>query len=286
MNDSETKTRPALFDEGSEEGPIGPLKGCPPDHWRVRLLISYDGTDFCGWQRQAGQRTVQGTLEEALAKFYKRPIKLMGASRTDTGVHAIGQTAHFDSPRDPLKGDLRFALTGMTPPSIVIKQAWHAPNLFHSIADAQKKTYRYHVINRRVPSALRYRYAHWIRYPLDVDHLNEASQFLLGKQDFKSFQTSGTTVKSTVREIMSASWAKEKDTLVFSVTGNGFLKQMVRNIVGTLIDLNMNGEKPNRLKEILEARDRRKAGPTAPPQGLYLAKVYYPEELDNGCRKL
>ncbi|MCM2280387.1 MAG: tRNA pseudouridine(38-40) synthase TruA [Bdellovibrionaceae bacterium] len=262
------------------------MKGCPPDHWRVRLLISYDGTDYHGWQRQSRQRTVQGTLEEALQKFYKKPIKLMGASRTDTGVHAVGQTAHFDAPRDPFQGDLRFALTGMTPPSIVLKQAWHAPNLFHAIADAQKKTYRYHVLNRRVPSALRCRYSHWIRFPLDVDYLNEASRFLVGKQDFKSFQTSGTKVKSTVREIMSASWERDRDSLIFTVTGNGFLKQMIRNIVGTLIDLNMNEAQPGRLQEIINARDRRKAGPTAPPQGLYLAQVYYPEELDNGCRKL
>lgn len=252
----------------------------------MRLLISYDGTDYHGWQRQRGHRSVQGTIETALEKFYKQPIKLMGASRTDTGVHAIGQTAHFDAPRDPFKGDLRFALTGMTPPNIVLKQAWHAPNLFHAIASAEKKTYRYHVLNRRVPSALRYRYTHWIRHPLDVDFLNEASRFLLGKQDFKSFQTSGTKVKSTTREIMAASWEREKDTLIFTVTGNGFLKQMVRNIVGTLIDLNMNQRDPSDLRTILDAKDRRKAGPTAPPQGLYLAKVYYPEDLDNECRKL
>ncbi len=286
MNEIEPPEIPTLFDDGSEEGPVGPVKGCPPGHWRVRLLISYDGTDFHGWQRQAGHRTVQGTIEDALAKFYKKPIKLMGASRTDTGVHAIGQVAHFDAPRDPFKGDMRFALTGMTPPSIVIKQAWHAPNSFHAIADAQKKTYRYHVLNRRVPSALRYRYTHWIRYPLDPAYLNEASRILIGKKDFKSFQTSGTKVRSTVREIMDAQWERSQDTLIFSVTGNGFLKQMVRNIVGTLIDLHMNQEKPSRLREILEACDRRKAGPTAPPQGLYLAKVYYSEELDNGCRKL
>lgn len=262
-------------------------KSLAPGHWRVKLLISYDGTDFAGWQRQTNHPSVQGTLEAALQKFYGKPIHLLGASRTDTGVHALGQVAHFDAPRDPTGGDLRFALTGMTPKSIVVKQAWIAAEGFHAIASSVKKTYRYLVLNRRVPSALRYRYTHWIRTPLEPDFLNEASSFLVGNHDFKSFRTSGTETKSTVREIYSAHWEKKADDILeFTVTGNGFLKQMVRNIVGTCLDLNMNKAKPERLREILECRDRRKAGPTAPPQGLYLAKVYYPDELDNKCRKL
>ena len=261
--------------------------GPPPGHWRVKLLISYDGTDYSGWQRQTRLESVQGTLENALKRFYRQPIHLLGASRTDTGVHALGQIAHFDAPRDPEQGDLRFALNGMTPPSIVIKQAWIAAEGFHAIASTTKKTYVYKVLNRRVPSAVRHRYTYWVRRPLDVDYLNEASTALLGRHDFKSFQTSGTTVKSTVREIHFVNWERQgSDIIRFTVTGSGFLKQMVRNLVGTLINLNLTEADPKKLSSILEARDRRRAGPTAPPQALYLSKVYYPDQLDNKCRKL
>jgi len=269
-----------------DETPEFQPKRLKPGHTRVKLLISYDGTDFFGWQRQQRHVSVQGTLEEALQKIFREPIHLLGASRTDTGVHAVGQVAHFDAPRDPSQGDLRFALTGLTPPSIVIKQAWITPPDFHAIASSTHKTYRYLVLNRRIPSALRHRYSHWIRFPLDLDFLNEASEQLIGEHDFRSFQTSGTVVKSTVRNVMKAHWTRQDDTLIFEITGNGFLKQMVRNIVGTLIELNMNAQKASKLREILAVLDRRRAGPTAPPQGLYLQRVYYPESLDNKCRKL
>lgn len=269
----------------TEETP--PKKGCPPGFWRVKLLISYDGTDYNGWQRQDNAPSVQGTLEATLSKFYKQPITIMGASRTDTGVHAHGQVAHFDCPRNPEQGDLRFALNNALPKSIVIRQAWIAPDDFHAIASSVKKTYRYQILNRRVPSALRHRYTYWQRFILDPEFLNEASHFLVGKQDFKSFQTSGTVVRTTVREIYSAHWEKKNNDIVeFTITGNGFLKQMVRNIVGTLVEMNQEGESPTRIRDIIEATDRRKAGPTAPPQGLYLSKVYYPDDLDNECRKL
>ncbi len=268
---------------------ISRKKSLAPGHWRVKLLISYDGTDFGGWQRQTNAVSIQGTIEAALKKIFCKPIHLMGASRTDTGVHALGQVAHFDAPRDPAVGDLRYALNGLTPPSIVIKQAWIAPDDFHAIASSYRKTYRYKILNRRVPSALRHRYTYWLRTPLDLNYLEAASQYLLGPHDFRSFQTSGTTVKSTIREIYAVHWERkgiEDDIVEFRVTGNGFLKQMVRNIVGTLVDMHLNEVPPERMREIMEACDRRKAGPTAPAQGLYLSTVSYPAELDNKCRKL
>ncbi len=265
-------------------------KSAPEGHWRVRLLLSYDGTEFAGWQRQTQQthlKTIQGSIEEALLKIYGRPIHILGASRTDTGVHALGQVAHFDSPKDPESFNLRYALQSLLRPNIVPKAAWLAPPDFHAIGHSVKKTYKYHILNREVPSALRYQRTHWVRFPLDVAYLNELSQVLVGRQDFKSFQTTGTVVKTTVREIFSASWErKPHDTLVFTVTGNGFLKQMVRNLVGTLIDLAQERATPERLREILDAKDRRLAGASAPAQGLYLYRVYYPEDLDNKCRKL
>lgn len=271
----------------TEEHPHTPYRQAAPGMFRTKLIVSYDGADFCGWQRQTVHKSVQGTLEQALSKIYDRPIRVLGASRTDTGVHATGQVAHFDAPRDPSMFDLRYALIRLTPPTIVVKDIYQAPPDFHSIACSVKKTYRYIVLNRPTPSALRFRYSHWVRFPLDIDFLNETAKYLIGRQDFKSFQTSGSDVKTTVREILSAEWVRrEHDTLEFIIQGNGFLKQMVRNIVGTMLDLNQDGARPEKLREIIEQLDRRKAGATAPPQGLYLSQVYYPSELDSKCRKL
>lgn len=264
-----------------------PYRQCAPDHFRTRMHISYDGTDFTGWQRQTHHTTIQGTLEAAVSRIYGKPISVLGASRTDSGVHANNQVAHFDAPRDPSLFDLRYAIQCLTPPSIVVKEIFLAPSDFHAIACVQDKIYKYRVLNRRVPSALRQRYTYWMRFPLDLDFLNEASQFIVGKQDFKSFQSAGTPVQTTVRTITEARWTQlDEDTLEFSIRGDGFLKQMVRNIVGTLIDINRDGLPASRIREILDALDRRKAGPTAPPQGLFLYRVIYPESVDNKCRKL
>lgn len=276
------------------------FRRCAPDRFRVRLHLSYDGTEFHGWQRQtdAGKTTLvtaQGTIEEAVKKIFGEDISVVGASRTDSGVHAQKQVAHFDCPRDPRQfRDLRYSLQSLTPDSLVIKEAFLAPDDFHSIATSVDKVYRYSILNRRVPSALRHRTTWWVREPLDIAFLNEASQHLLGTHDFKSFQTSGTYVESTIRTISQAFWQRtgpegdpeNPDTLMFEIQGAGFLKQMVRNIVGTLVDLQLNGRPASDIKTILEARDRRKAGNTAPPQGLFLTEVRYPPELDNRCHPL
>lgn len=254
---------------------------------RIRLLVSYDGTDFAGWQRQTNASSVQQILEESIGKLIGEQVVIQGAGRTDSGVHAHGQVAHFDMNRDPNSVNFILGLRQHLPPTIVVKEAFHAPGDFHALASCVKKTYQYLVLNREYPSALRFRYTYWRRFPLDIDYLNEATQFLLGKQDFKAFQSTGTEVQSTVREIFEAGWRmRDDDTVEFSITGDGFLKQMVRAIVGTLIELNQEKESPKRIREILETLDRRKAGPTAPPQGLYLTRVYYPQTLDNQCRKL
>ena len=254
---------------------------------RIRFLVSYDGTEFSGWQRQNNATSVQGVLEEAVGKLIGQPVVIQGASRTDSGVHAVGQVAHFDMDRNPDSVNFTYGIRQFLPPTVVVKEASHAPNDFHAIASSIKKTYHYVVLNRDHPSALRFRYSYWRRNPLDLDYLNEACEFLVGKQDFKAFQSAGSEVKSTIREIFSAEWKrKSDDTVEFAITGNGFLKQMVRNIVGTLIELHQEKESPKLIREILNTLDRRKAGPTAPPQGLYLTRVYYPPALDNQCRKL
>jgi tRNA pseudouridine38-40 synthase len=264
-----------------------PYRQCAEGYTRVRMHISYDGTDFSGWQRQTKHTSIQGTLEAALSKICDQPIKVLGASRTDAGVHANMQVAHFDCPRDPSAFDIRYAIQRMTPESIVVKEMFIAPRDFHAIAVVTDKVYKYRIVNRRVPSALRNRYTYWVRFPLDLDFLNAAAQHFIGKQDFMSFMSTGTPVKTTVRHIKESYWTQlDEDSLEYTIRGDGFLKQMVRNIVGTMLDLNQDGEKPEKVLEILNERDRRKAGRAAPAQGLFLHRVNYPEDVDSNCRRL
>ncbi len=286
------------------------FRRCPPDQFRVRLHLSYDGTEFHGWQRQTDELgnqtfvTGQGTIEAAVKQIFGEKISVVGSSRTDAGVHAQMQVAHFDCKRDPASfKDLRYSLQSLTPKWLVVKELFLAPEDFHSIACAVDKTYRYSILNRRLPSALRHRTTWWLREPLDLDLLNEASRFLIGTHDFKSFQTSGTYTETTVRTITKAEWRYSNpsvafgaentksnlevaDTFLFEIQGEGFLKQMVRNIVGTLVDLQLNGRRPRDMKTIIEALDRRKAGNTAPAEGLFLTEVRYPPELDKRCLRL
>lgn len=255
---------------------------------RIRLLVAYDGTDFCGWQRQSqrGKISVALAIEQAIEKVLNEPIGLYASGRTDAGVHAYGQVCHFDTTRYKVrakKWDLCWALNAQLPPSIVIKKAWLAPDDFHSTLSSERKTYRYVIFNQPRPSPFLHRYAYWHRKPIDLKHLRDSSQYLLGEQDFKSMQSVGSIVSHTNRIIYQAHWEKEGSHLKFTVTGSGFLKQMVRNIVGTQLLLEQKGLPPETMKEILKAKDRQKAGPPAPPQGLFLMKVYYPQNLDKRC---
>lgn len=261
---------------------------CAPDRFRVRLHLSYDGTDYHGWQRQTHHTSVQGTIEAAVKQLFGEQLSVVGSSRTDAGVHAHMQVAHFDAKRDPRTfRDLRYSLQCLTPDSLVIKEAFLAPHDFHSIATSLDKTYRYNILNRRVPSALRHRTSWWVRQPLNLNELNAAAAHLVGTHDFKSFQTTGTEVESTIRTVSEAYWLQPTpDTLEFMIKGEGFLKQMVRNIVGTLVDLQLDKRPATDVKSILEAKDRRKAGNTAPPQGLFLVHVRYAHELDIRCSPL
>lgn len=255
---------------------------------KVKLLLAYDGSEFGGWQKQkTGKQTVQGCLEIALSRLFNEPIKTIGASRTDTGVHALAQIAHFSSPKSVERYNLINALNSLTPSSMVIHRAWLAPDDFHALASSTGKIYKYLILNRSTGSALRRHHFTWIRPKLDLEFLNKCSQHLIGEQDFKSFQTAGTDLKHTVRHIWKAQWSQKNPHLIeFTIHGSGFLKQMVRNIVGTQLDLLAQGRKPTEIVEIIAAKDRSAALGTAPPEGLYLYKVEYPPELDKRCRKL
>lgn len=259
---------------------------------RIKLLISYDGTDYAGWQRQSEEAldrrpTLQGTLEAALNKIFNQHINAQSSGRTDAGVHAEAQIVHFDAPRDPRGTPLVRSLNALTPESMSILQAWTAPKEFDALRSATHKTYRYTIQNSASADPLSVRYCHWMAYPLDINTLNALTEPLLGEHDFKSFQTGGTEIRSTIRRILEARWEKTApDRIEFTITGTGFLKQMVRNIVGTVLFLHQNKGTPIDMKTILESRDRRAAKSTAVAKGLVLQRVYYPSDLDKLCLEL
>jgi len=259
---------------------------------RIRLLLSYDGTDYCGWQKQKAHKfgpklpSIQATIEQALERIFGHPIELSASGRTDAGVHAFGQVAHFDTKR-PLPRDICWALKAHLPPSIAAKAAWLVPPDFHSTLSAKWKTYRYFIWNHDRPTAILNRYTWWLRQPLNIHELQRLTEPLIGRKDFASFQSKGTPVLHTVRTIYRCHWHQLNSKLImFEVTGSGFLKQMVRNIVGTVIDTYLKHHSPRKMIKILEARDRTQAGPTCPPQGLFLYRVGYPKELDRLCLKI
>ncbi|MGE0526975.1 MAG: tRNA pseudouridine(38-40) synthase TruA [Bdellovibrionales bacterium] len=255
---------------------------------KIRLLLSYDGTDYQGWQKQPGLVTVQGTVETVLTQIYNEPIRVVASGRTDAGAHAVGQVVHFEAPKVLVGEDkLVRRLNALLPDSAVAKGAWLAPENFHALASARRKTYVYRIWNHPIRSALWRHRALWVPYPLDLRLLNRLATDIRGQKDFKSFQTQGTPVKSTIRQVDHCSWRQVGSYLVeMRIRGNGFLKQMVRNIVGTKLYLARHGGGRQHLRDILDAKDRQAAKATAAPYGLYLYRVEYPWDLDNKCRKL
>lgn len=255
---------------------------------KIKLQISYDGTPFQGWQKQPGAPTVQGTLENVLTQIYNEPIRTIGSGRTDAGTHAVAQVVHFEAPKVlSSEGKLVRSLNALLPETISVKGAWLAPDEFHALASARRKTYIYRIWNHPIRSALWHQRALHVPQPLNMQFLDSLARQLVGRKDFKSFQTSGTPVNSTVRVIDGCIWRKPAGHLIeFRIRGNGFLKQMVRNLVGTMLHLERNKGTVADLRAIFEARDRQAAKTTAPAHGLYLYSVEYPAALDNKCLKL
>lgn len=241
-----------------------------------------------GWQKQPGLSTVQSTIEAVLSQIYNEPIGITGSGRTDSGTHAVGQVAHFLAPKvSTSEPRLVRAMNAMLPEGVVIKGAWLAPDEFHARKSAARKTYIYRIWNHPIRSALWHNRALWVPQELDLERLNLFARHCQGRKDFKSFQTQGTIVKTTVRRVDQAIWSRPHKGLVeFRITGNGFLKQMVRNLVGTLLHLERNHMELTDLLNIFDARDRQAAKATAAAHGLYLYRVQYPPALDNKCRKL
>jgi tRNA pseudouridine38-40 synthase len=258
----------------------------------LRLLVAYDGTDYLGWQRQPQGETIQAVLEAVAARITGEPVKLIGSGRTDAGVHALGQVANFMTPNPIPCPNLMKALNGSLPSAIRILEASEAPAEFHSRYQANAKTYVYRILQSQVALPFISRYALHYPYPLNYQDMDQGARFLEGRHDFTSFAAAQDATEETVangrrieessavRTIYSSRIVRRLRTsmLVYRVRGDGFLRHMVRNIVGTLIEVGRGKLQPNEITRILATRDRSLAGPTAPAQGLCLVNVEYNRE--------
>ena len=242
---------------------------------RVKLIVSYDGTDYCGWQVQPNGITVEEVLNKALQKLTGEEICVIGASRTDSGVHALGNVAVFDTETTIPAERIAAALNQRLPEDIVIRSSEEVPLDFHPRYCDCSKTYEYRILNAKIPVPTMRHTHYFVSYDLNVENMRQAASYLVGEHDFMSFCNVRTDVENTVRTIYSLDIVKQGEELVVRITGNGFLYNMVRIIVGTLVRVGRGFYKPEKVKEILEAKDRKAAGVTAPPQGLYLVGIEY-----------
>jgi tRNA pseudouridine38-40 synthase len=242
----------------------------------IRLLLEYDGTRYHGWQRQKNAATIQETVEAALARLTGAEVRLTGSGRTDAGVHARGQVANFrTSSHIPLKAFYE-GLNSLLPEDIAVLDAAEAPPAFHARKSAQAKTYEYRILNRPVRSPLSHHYAWWVAQPLEAAAMGAAAAALPGEHDFSAFQASGSGIRSPRRRVLAARWeTRGEGWLIFTITATGFLRGMVRALVGTMVEIGRGKAPPGLLAQLLASGHRRLAGPTAPPQGLYLVEVLY-----------
>ena len=240
-----------------------------------KLIIEYDGSAFHGWQRQSSDVSIQSEIEKALFVMTGHQLVLNGSGRTDAGVHALGQTANFrcDTPLTP--DIFQKGLNGLLPDDIVITACTSADNDFHARFNVKSKIYRYHILNRRVPTAVGRQYTWHIRKALDVDAMQAAACHIVGTHDFKSFQGHGSGVKNTVRRLTDLTICRATDIITIDVQANGFLRFMVRNIVGTLVEVGTGKMSPDEVGHIIASKDRSRAGATAPAHGLFLVNVNY-----------
>lgn len=242
---------------------------------RIKLTIAYDGTNYCGWQVQPNGITIEEVINKALKKLTGENIQVIGASRTDSGVHAMGNVAVFDTETTIPAEKIAMALNQRLPEDIVIVQSEEVPLDFHPRYCDCSKTYEYHIINTRIPMPTKRLTNYFVSYTLDIDKMRQAASYLIGEHDFVSFCNIRTDVENTVRTIRELDIITDGDEITIRITGNGFLYNMVRIIVGTLVRVGRGFYEPEKVKEILEARDRKAAGVTAPAHGLILTKIEY-----------
>lgn len=251
---------------------------------RYKAIIAYDGTNFSGFQRQPNGRTVQAELEALLTRMADgQPIMIHGSGRTDAGVHALGQVIHFDFPYERPLERMRYALDTQSPEDIAVSSVEQVTEAFHARYLVMEKTYQFKVDIGKPRSPFRRHYASYYPYPLDLERIRQALPDLLGTHDFTSFCASGSSVEDKVRTIHEASMVVNEagDQLTFTFRGDGFLYKMIRILVGTLLKIGNGRLAVDSIPGIIEGKDRNLAGPTAHPEGLYLAKVCYEADTDN-----
>ncbi len=245
---------------------------------RFKLTLEYDGSGFVGWQRQANGSSVQQALEEAAESYCQTPITVQGAGRTDAGVHATAQVAHLDIPRDDTGERVRDALNALVRPhAIAVLRAEQVPDTFHARFDANERHYLYRLNTRRAPLALERDRVWWLPRQIDADAMNSAAQVLVGKHDFSTFRATECQAKSPVKTLTKVDVARSGDVIEIKVEAPSFLHHQVRNMVGTLCLVGEGKWTTEDVRAALDAKDRSAGGPTAPPDGLYLTYVGYPE---------
>ncbi len=240
-----------------------------------KLTIEYDGTDYHGWQIQKNDPTIQAEIETALLTMTGDKITLAGSGRTDAGVHALGQVASFISETELEPDNFLNGLNSLTPDDIIIRECCLVDNEFHARFSAKNKTYQYRILNRKTPSAVGRQYEWFIHQKLDIEAMEQAVHYIRGTHDFKAFEGTGSPRAHTVRSVMEAGIECRDERIIFRIKANGFLRYMVRNLTGTLVDVGLSRIHPDEVKAILDSQDRSLAGPTAPPHGLFLVHVEY-----------
>ena len=242
---------------------------------RIKLIVAYDGTNYCGWQTQPNGITVQGVLNDTLSELLGEKIETIGASRTDAGVHAMGNVAVFDTNTRIPGEKISYALNQRLPEDIRIQLSEEVEPDFHPRYCDSEKTYEYRILNRKFPVPTERLYTYFYHYKLDVDKMKAATSYLIGQHDFASFCGAKAQVKTTIRTVTGIDVWRDGDIVTIRVTGTGFLYNMVRILAGTLLEAGLGHIAPDRMTDILSKQDRQAAGPTLPAQGLFLVKVDY-----------
>jgi tRNA pseudouridine38-40 synthase len=242
---------------------------------RIALGVEYDGSQYFGWQSQAGGHTVQDALQVALSGIANELISVVAAGRTDTGVHAQEQVVHFNTNvARPLTAWVR-GVNALLPKSIAVLWAHAVPEEFHARFSAQARSYRYFLINRSVRNAMQHGKAGWFHAPLNVEKMCEAAQYLLGEHDFSALRAAECQAKSPIKNLAQLDIQKQGDTIIFDLSANAFLHHMVRNIVGCLVYIGKGKHPPQWMRDVLEGQKRSLAAPTFAPDGLYLRRITY-----------
>ncbi|MGH7930623.1 MAG: tRNA pseudouridine(38-40) synthase TruA [Candidatus Binatia bacterium] len=241
----------------------------------IKLTVEYDGTNYHGWQMQPNADTIQSALERALSVFFAVPIRITGSGRTDAGVHALGQVANFHTDKQFDRHRLLRGLNALTPRDITIRDADAVADVFDARRAARARIYRYQILNRSTPSPFHRNRAWHLHEPLDIEAIRAAISCLLGEHDFTSFRAAGCDADHAVRTVYQTSLEKRGDLVLYTIEATAFLRHMVRNIVGSLVEVGHGIRRPDSFTELLAARDRTQAGLTAPAHGLFLMEVIY-----------